>query len=99
MMFLHNIIFWFLQMIFGFQIKAARGLLKMSQIDLADKSGVSIPTIQRIENDEEAAAAANQNTMRSLERALEESGVKFIKAVDENGDGAGVRRWKENVKK
>lgn len=85
-------------MIFGFQIKAGRGIIRMSQIDLGKISGVSVPTIQRIENDEEHAKSATQDTMNKLSRALEESGVKFIKATDATGNGAGVRLWTENKK-
>lgn len=83
-------------MIFGFQIKAARSLLRMSQIELFEKSRVSIPTIQRIENDEEKASVANRETMNRLRKALENSGVKFIRSLDETGNGAGVKLWVEN---
>ncbi len=86
-------------MIFGFQIKAGRGIVKMSQIELSERSGVSVPTIQNIENDEERARSATQETMGKLKTALENAGIKFIKALDESGNGAGVRLWKENEKK
>ena len=85
-------------MIFGFQIKAGRGIVRMSQIELGELSTVSVPTIQRIENDEEHAKSATQDTMNKLRRALEDSGVKFIKATDAAGTGAGVRLWIENKK-
>ena len=85
-------------MIFGFQIKAGRGIVRMSQIELGELSTVSVPTIQRIENDEEHAKSATQDTMNKLRRALEDSGVKFIKATDAAGNGAGVRLWMENKK-
>jgi transcriptional regulator with XRE-family HTH domain len=86
------------QMIYGFQIKAGRGILRMSQIELSKLSSVSIPTIQRIENDEEFASNATQNTIKKLTQALEKAGIKFIRAIDEVGNGAGVKLWKDVAK-
>ena len=70
----------------------------MSQIELSEKSEVSIPTIQRVENDEEKASVANRATMNRLRKALEDAGLKFINSTDETGNGAGVRLWIENKK-
>lgn len=77
-------------MIFGFQIKAGRGIVKMSQLELSERSGISVPSIQKIEADEEKAKKANQETIRKLKVALEGAGVRFIRAKEENGNGAGV---------
>lgn len=85
-------------MIFGFQIKAGRGIVKMSQLDLSERSGVSVPAIQNIEADEEKAKKAKQETIRKLKNALEQAGVRFIRAKDENGNGAGVVLQLENKK-
>jgi predicted transcriptional regulator len=67
------------------QIKAARALLAWSQDDLADRSGVSQPTIKRLE------AAGGElggrgETQEKLRRALEKAGVVFT-----NGHEPGVR--------
>ena len=73
-------------MISAKQIKAARVFLEMEQRDLAAKSGLSLPTIQRMEKmGVERSSAANA---QKVQRALEDGGVEFI---PENGGGAGVR--------
>ena len=69
------------------QMRAARALLRWSQQDLADKSGVSAPTIKRLEAMEGDLTAHNA-TIQALALALETAGVQFI---PENGGGAGVR--------
>ena len=69
------------------QIKAARGLLGWSQEAIAKASGVSIPTIKRLE-----AAGGDLGgrpvTGEKIVAALEKAGVEFI---DENNGGLGVR--------
>lgn len=69
------------------QIKAARALVGMSQADLAAASGVSLPTIKRLES-QEGEIGGRQTTAEALVKALEAAGVVF---VPENGGGAGVR--------
>lgn len=69
------------------QVKAARALLSWSQSDLAAASGVSEPTIKRLEaSDGEIGGRAA--TAEAIRAALEAAGVEFIA---ENGGGAGVR--------
>lgn len=73
-------------MISAKQIKAARVFLDMEQKDLAAASGLSLPTIQRMEKlGVERSQAGNAEKVR---RALEDAGVIFIA---ENGEGPGVR--------
>jgi len=69
------------------QVKAARALLRWSQNDLAAASGVSVPTIKRLEAGS-GELGGRLSTIDSIRAALEASGVEFI---DENGGGAGVR--------
>lgn len=69
------------------QLRAARGLLRWSQQDLAAASGVSVPTIKRLEA-MDGELTGNLSTLGSLERAIVDAGVLFI---PENGGGAGVR--------
>ena len=69
------------------QVKAARALLAWSQHDLAEASGVSYPTIARIEK-EDGPIGGRASTVNSIRTALETGGVEFIA---ENGGGAGVR--------
>ena len=72
------------------QIKAARALVGWSQGDLADKSGISVPTIKRLEA-AEGDIGGRAETGAALVAALEKAGVEFI---PENGGGAGVRMKK-----
>jgi predicted transcriptional regulator len=69
------------------QVKAARALLGWSQTDLADKSGVSEPTIARLES-VDGEMGGRPLTSTKVRRALEVGGIEFI---DENGGGPGVR--------
>lgn len=68
------------------QMRAARGLLGWAQADLASRSGVSLPTIKRMETVGPGRSSAD--TVYAVQRALEAAGVQFI---PENGGGAGVR--------
>ena len=66
------------------QVKAARALLAWSQADLADRSGVSLPTIKRL-NSADGEIGGRADTGEKLMRALEEAGVIF---VAQNGEEA-----------
>lgn len=72
------------------QIKAARALLDWSQEDLAKESGVSIPTIKRLEA-EKGDLGGRENTAQKLRAALERSGIEFIGVSGEGAGGVGVR--------
>ena len=69
------------------QVKAARALLGWSQTDLAEKSGVSAPTIKRLEA-MGGPVGGRTGTAEAMRSALEAAGIEFIA---ENGGGAGVR--------
>jgi transcriptional regulator with XRE-family HTH domain len=69
------------------QIKAARALLGWSQADLAQRSGVSEPTVARLES-ADGELGGRQDTVEKMQTAIEAAGVEFI---EENGGGAGVR--------
>lgn len=74
------------RMISAKQIKAARVFLDLEQRHLAEISGLSLPTIQRMEkHGVERSSVANAQKVRA---ALEAAGVEFIA---ENGGGPGVR--------
>lgn len=77
------------------QMKAARALLAWSQGDLAKASGVSEPTIARLES-EDGEVGGRAETGEKLRSALEKGGVEFI---PENGGGAGVRLKKRASKR
>lgn len=69
------------------QVKAARALLGWSQEDLAKQSGVSLPTIKRLEA-ADGDLGGRSETADAIRTALEQAGVQFI---DQNGNGPGVR--------
>jgi DNA-binding XRE family transcriptional regulator len=69
------------------QVKAARELLAWSQDQLAQKAGVSVPTIKRLEASD-GPLGGRAETINKIRTALENGGVVFI---DENGGGPGVR--------
>ncbi len=73
------------------QIRAARSLLGMGQVELARRAGVGLATLQRIE----AAGTTVKGTARTLLRlqaALEAEGVVFMDQTDERGPGVYLRR-------
>ncbi|MDP4024006.1 helix-turn-helix transcriptional regulator [Methylobacterium sp. NEAU 140] len=68
------------------QLRAARALLGWSQERLAEASGVSVPTIKRLEPGEGVVRTRVQTLMK-LRSALEAAGIAFT-----DGDEPGVRR-------
>ena len=69
------------------QVKAARSLLGWSQTDLALASGISKPTIKRLEAGE-GELGGRADTTEKIIKSLKAAGVQFI---PENGGGPGVR--------
>lgn len=72
------------------QVKAARARLTWSQEDVARNSGVSVPTIKRLEASD-GMIGGRADTCERIVAALEAAGVIFI---EENGGGRGVRLGK-----
>jgi transcriptional regulator with XRE-family HTH domain len=75
------------------QVRAARALLRWEQRDLAEASGVSLPSVKRLET-QPGALAAQERTIVELRNALEMAGIEFIA---ENGGGPGVRLQKPPI--
>lgn len=72
------------------QVKAARALLDWSQADLARVSGVSEPTIKRLEaHDGELGGRAD--TAAAIRGALEAAGIAFLAEGQAAAGGPGVR--------
>jgi DNA-binding transcriptional regulator YiaG len=65
------------------QCRAARGLLKWNQDDLATAANVSSVTVRNFENEKSTPQRAS---LAMMQRALEDAGVEFT-----NGDQPGVR--------
>lgn len=78
-------------MITAAQLKAARALLGMDQKGLAEASGLSLPTIQRMEASD-GTIRGNVDSLMKLVNALAEAGIELI-AEDavSGGGGRGVR--------
>ena len=69
----------------GEQVRRARHLFRLTRLELADKSRVSLGTVKKME------AGVTQPTLfyvLAIQHALESAGVIF---VEENGEGPGVR--------
>ena len=69
------------------QIRAARGLLRWSVRELAQRACVHIATVQRMERCQ-GPVQGTVECLRKVQRALEAAGVEFL---PDNG-GPGVRR-------
>ncbi len=78
-------------MIRALQVQAARGLLGLSQTQLAKRAGIGLATLQRLElaGDEVRGSA---KTIWKLQRALETAGVMFIDQDEEHGPGVRLRK-------
>ena len=78
-------------MITSAQLKAARALLGIDQRQLAEASGLSLPTIQRMEASD-GNIRGNVDSLVKLIDALDALGVEVIGAgVVSQGGGRGVR--------
>jgi transcriptional regulator with XRE-family HTH domain len=78
-------------MITGTQMRAARAMLGIDQRALAGLSGLSLPTIQRMEASD-GVVRGNVDSLMKLVTALHEAGIELIAegAVSSEG-GRGVR--------
>jgi transcriptional regulator with XRE-family HTH domain len=74
-------------MITGAQIRMARGYLRWSAKELAEKAGVAESTIKRMEQDEGFPIARGSN-IEAVYKTLTGAGIIL---VPENGGGVGVR--------
>lgn len=78
-------------MIIAAQLRAARALIGVDQRQLAEMSGLSVPTIQRMEASD-GVIRGNVDSLMKLISALEAAGIELIAegAVSQAG-GRGVR--------
>lgn len=75
-------------MITGAQVRAAKALIRWSGNELAEKAGVSISSIRRIEAVDGLPDATSVKILHAIQAALEGAGVEFIGTPEV---GAGVR--------
>ncbi len=71
------------------QIRAARGMLDWSIVDLAKAAHVSISTVQRLEGTRQIITS--DRSLALVQDALETEGVRFL-AKDEDGYGIRVKK-------
>ena len=72
-------------------MRAARALLGIDQRELAQRSGLSLPTIQRMEASE-GVVRGNVDSLMKLVDALVASGIELIgEGATSSGQGRGVR--------
>jgi transcriptional regulator with XRE-family HTH domain len=64
-------------MLTGFQIRAARAGLNITARQLADRAGVSLPTIQRFES-VDGVPPSRSSTLLDVKSALETAGIDFL---------------------
>lgn len=79
------------------QMRAARALVGMEQKTLAELSGVSLPTIQRMEASNGVVRGVIETLMKVM-GALEAAGVEFInEGAISSGGGRGIRLRRANL--
>jgi transcriptional regulator with XRE-family HTH domain len=78
-------------MITAAQLRAARALVGIDQRQLAEKSGLSLPTIQRMEASD-GVIRGNVDSLMKLVAALDAAGIELISDhASSSGGGRGVR--------
>ena len=78
-------------MITAAQLRAARALLGMDQRALAEASGLSLPTIQRMEASDDVIRGQVESLMKLI-AAIDAAGVELInQGATSQGGGRGVR--------
>jgi len=72
-------------------MRAARALLGIDQRELAQRSGLSLPTIQRMESSD-GVIRGNVDSLMKLVDALTADGIELIdEGASSSGGGRGVR--------
>ncbi len=69
------------------QIRVARALLRWTAQDLADKAGVHIATIQRLEGAKGDVNNLSVGTYNAIVKAIKDAGIEFIHEIDRDRDG------------
>lgn len=77
-------------MIYGAQIRAARALLGLGQLELSELADVGVNTVKRFELAKEISGSAR--TLWKIQKALQEAGVEFIPADETKGPGVRLRQ-------
>ncbi|SMR82254.1 hypothetical protein SAMN04488030_2601 [Aliiroseovarius halocynthiae] len=72
----------------GEQIRAARSLLGWTANDLAAESGISYPTVQRLDSTQ-GKLSGRHGTIEAIRGALVANGIQFLESGD-TANGLGV---------
>ncbi len=72
------------------QLRAARALIGWSQPELAERSGVGIATVRRMEGARGLPKTTAENVWK-VQQALEDAGVVFIDQNEEGGPGVRLK--------
>ena len=68
-------------MLYSGQIRAARGMLKISAAELAKEAGLALFTIQRLEKEDKALQKASMETVAKIKKTLQNKGIKFLNEI------------------
>ena len=77
-------------MIYPVQVRAARGLLGLSQEDLARRASIGVVTLKRLEAAGTEIRGSAQ-TMARIQKALEQAGIIFVAQDSHTGPGVRLR--------
>jgi transcriptional regulator with XRE-family HTH domain len=72
------------------QIRAARALLGLGQLQLSELADLGITTVKRIELSE--GPSGSVRTLLKIQAALEKAGVEFIPGDESKGPGVRLKR-------
>ncbi|TAU80464.1 transcriptional regulator (plasmid) [Rhizobium leguminosarum] len=73
------------------QIRAARALLNWSQAELVEKSGLSLTTVRRMEDEKIGPERSSAGNVATVTKVIEEAGILFLQAGQLIEGGPGVR--------
>ena len=73
------------------QIRAARGLLDMSQVELARHAKIGVATVRRIEGSTDELRVM-VDTLQRIQKALEAAGIVFIEQDEKYGAGVRLKK-------
>ena len=78
-------------MITSKQIRAARALAGLDQLELAERAGIGVATIRIIEGAKDRIAGTAQTIVR-IQKALEAAGIIFIDQDEKYGPGVRLKK-------
>jgi len=73
------------------QIRAARALLNWSQTELVEKSGLSLTTVRRMEDEKIGPERSSAGNVATVTRVLGDAGILFLEQGQALDGGPGVR--------